>query len=364
MIRLWTDEFEPKKIKFTCESCKRDFDSDASLLRHVSHKHACKDFYGQKKIWEMRRNGQLAAKRKWKQGHSSEDAIDYETNRYGTKSYVDKFKKSKKDEDGPKYSYVCEDVRNCEDNGKAFLKIFHLIYQEKKKEALKNLEQYARGKVYDDCVNFTLDKVFNEKETYAHEFDKQNPQIFEDYFCGEEDLIDKNLDKALLGAFENRIEKKIGQAVMEWIDSFSVKISKRCSKQTENYAFCNFFGTFHKGLFQNLQDQALEDAFSFTEEELNEIEEQFERLQELRAFRTSKLETNSSTISNKNGSVNDIATKLEDHLSKQFKLSFDALLVKFAKESELGKKIETKIEAKISKEVEYLKAIDDDSDSE
>ena len=309
-------EFEPKRIKFACEACDQEFKSDATLLRHVSHKRACKDHYGEHKLWEMRRTGKLLAAKKWKKANRPHDKIEYKRNKCKTNNpnLMD-------DKNETKYSYVPEGVRKCTYPGVAFFKYFKIIYQTKKEDTLENLKVFAREMVYKKCVDFTLDKVFNEEQTYRIDYENHG-----------------DLEKALQVAFENRIEKKITQDVNEWIDYASIHLSKTCLKQSENFVFNNYFGKFRSDIFPILQGEVLDLVFDFTDEDFNKIEEHERkdrmdrRIYEFFFFRYVRL--------------------LDNELSK---------VSKQTPLGELGSRIEDKIGQMMSKQVKFLKIMADES---
>lgn len=312
-------EFEPKRVKFSCESCDQEFKSDATLLRHVSHKKSCKDHYGELKLWEMRRSGKLLAGKKWKRANRPHDKIEYARNKCTAKdaNLLD-------DRNEPKYSYVKEEVRKCTDAGVAFLKYFKIIYQKKKQGTLENLKDFARQKVYKNCVDFILDKIFNDEQTYTVAY----------YAHGD-------LEKALEKAFEDRIERKITQDVNEWIDYASIHLST-CQKQSENFAFNNYFGKFRSVIFPTLQDKVLDLVFNFADEDMNKIEEtdrkdrMDRRIYEFFFFRYDRL--------------------LDNELSQVSKETSNGMMLE-----ELGIKIGDKIDQMISKQVKILKNMTDEN---
>ena len=314
-------EFEPKKVKFACESCDQEFKSDASLLRHVSHKLACNEHYGEERLWEMRRSGKLLAGKKWKRANRPHDKIEYMKNKCTTKSTCN----SSADKNYPKFSYVSEGVRKCTYAGVAFRKYFRIIYQKKKQDTLDSLKEFARQKVYNNCVDFTLDKVFTEQKTYTIDYDDHG-----------------DLEKALEAAFEDRIERKIAQDVNEWIDNASIHLSITCQKQSENFVFNNFLAEFRSAIFPELQEKVLDLTFNFTDEDINNIKiEETDRkdridrrIYEFFFWRYVRL--------------------LDEELSQEPKETSIGI-----KLDELGNKIGDKISDLIYKQVKFLKNVDD-----
>ena len=320
-----------KEIK-KCDSCDQEFDSNASLLRHVSHKQICKDHYGIERIEEMRHEGRLLAKRKWKNSQSAKECIKYERNKCDKINYADS-KRRKESVQGKYYSYVSEGVRHHTDGGRAFYKFFKLIYQQKKEEILKDLEQFAYEKYHDKCVDFALDQAFNEENAYltTHYFEHFELVRNQEY-DEEEKLINENWEKSLEKTFNNRFNKRITKEATIWRNFTSLDISQKCDKQTENVAFCKFFGRFESEIFPGFQDDAIDKALEFTKEETKEIEEM-------------------------DDSDRGFAEHIETVLSRKYDRALDVFTNKvFEKDSDLKKNLEEKVVSMISKHVKYYKA--------
>ena len=57
---------------FACEFCHEKYDQQSSLLRHITHKKVCHEFYGQTRVSQMKRQARLLSKRKWSRSQSPE----------------------------------------------------------------------------------------------------------------------------------------------------------------------------------------------------------------------------------------------------------------------------------------------------
>ena len=235
-----------------CESCEKVFTSEVSLLRHVSHKKICKDHYGSDWIEKKRNEGRLQAKRKWKETQAPKELIDYERNKCDMINYADA-KRRRESAKGKHYSYVSEEVRQKTDGGKAFYKFFKLIYNLKREGSLKDLENFVHEKYFNKCVDFALDKVFNEEKPYV-----SNYHCYIQDFEEEEKLINQEWEKSLETSFDNYLKDKISKEVKSWKNFASHEFSLKCDKQLENFAFCNFFGDFEAEIFPPFFEDAME----------------------------------------------------------------------------------------------------------
>ena len=231
---------------FACESCSQEFGSNSSLLRHVSHKESCKEFYGEDRFLQMRRNGNLMSKKKWKQ------SFKYKSN--DNKTSNDKRKKRNVTSNGPYYSYVPERMRR-QIEGKALIKLVHSIYDCKKKESLEEFQEFALDAVFQRCEDVTLDELFDE-EYFLHVTKHLNITLFEkgarsgffhyvyfDHFTYE-DFVIENLEFEMESDFNRRLKKRRTEEEKRLIEYATLYLSRKCFKQCENIAFQHFFGKF------------------------------------------------------------------------------------------------------------------------
>ena len=138
-------------MRHTCEGCNDEFKEKSALLRHVSHRKSCKDYYGEKRFNQMKTEGKLVAKRKWWNNHAQEKIIAREK----LKSDPSKTKTAPK-----KQKYISQYERRNSVKGKAFTKFYFNVYFERKVVALKDLEDFAYNKCYDDAEEKAIDLTF------------------------------------------------------------------------------------------------------------------------------------------------------------------------------------------------------------
>ena len=241
-----------KKLEVvSCESCGQEFGDNSVLLRHVSHKEQCKDFYGEQRLFQMRRNGRLMAKKKWKQ------SLKYEKSPKGTnsKSLDEKPKKRNERNNGPYYPYIPEGVRQYTIEGRVFCSIFKIIYDKKKLAALEEFQEFALPSVFKRCVDVTLDEVLNEANLLDYE--KLYSRLYENRRHWEgfmnyiylphytsDDFIIANLERELESRYNFRLKNKKPEEEKKLIEYATLHLSRKCFKLCENTAFNHFFGKF------------------------------------------------------------------------------------------------------------------------
>ena len=202
----------------TCECCGQEFEATSSLLRHVSHKESCKNFYGEDRILQMRWNGKRMAKNKWNQ------SLRYKR-KQENKSSVAKLNRSDENNNGPYYPYIPERVRQWTIEGVVFHKLFKKIYEDRKKEALEEFQDFAMSSVFKRCVDVTLDEVFNEEnlidrgkiwersyENRRRWLDDCDIPLYKNYIYfphfTSDDFLIANLEKELESQFNSRLKKE------------------------------------------------------------------------------------------------------------------------------------------------------------
>merc|ERR1712062_875700 len=57
------------KKMFSSEFCHEKYNQESSLLRHITHKKVCCNFYGEERVSQMKRQSRLLSKRKWHRNH-------------------------------------------------------------------------------------------------------------------------------------------------------------------------------------------------------------------------------------------------------------------------------------------------------
>ena len=225
-----------------CEYCGQEFGEISSLLRHVTHKESCENFYGEDRISKMRLDGRRTANKKW-----------YKSN--ATKSSDDKRIKRSEKINGPYSSYIPERIRQRTIEGVVFHKLFKAIYEKKKLEALEEFQEFSLGAVFQRCEDVTLDELFDE-EYFLHVTKHLNITLFEkgarsgffhyvyfDHFTYE-DFVIENLEFKMESDFNRRLKKRRTEEEKRLIEYATLYLSRKCFKQCENIAFQHFFGKF------------------------------------------------------------------------------------------------------------------------
>ena len=236
-----------------CKACLQEFETTATLLRHISHKEFCKDKYGHGKYETMRYRARLESKRNWRKNKLTEDKINYRKD-----TYQNKAKGARKDH---YYSYVPVSTRRSF-AGKAFMKFFQSIYEGKKSQILDDFEeQFLKPKFSDIVESEALDLTFTEFSRYEEHFSIKSGICFLDPELEKsqlDKLVENNMEAALELAYNFHYKTKFDEATKEYIDNLKLLLTQNCLKQTENYAFCNHFGKFEVTTYQIIESKALD----------------------------------------------------------------------------------------------------------
>ena len=298
---------------FDCENCNLEFESKATLLRHVSHKKVCKSFYGKERLEDMRINNKLESKKKWWKKNSSEAKNKYQLN----KAKIKECKKQK---------YIRSEQRWSTDEGKAFTKFYQYLYNERKEFALEKLEK--SGFVYEkvrqkEAEEKAFDLVFTSvSNSFTKFFHLNAPYLMAEF---EEDYpIEEATEKAMNDAYEFLLERQIKHQMEDWLNSVSLEISQKCRDQGENSAFNNFFREFCSTLFPKIQEEALNLTFANLEKHCEELE--------------------------------ICEEKVEKYLEDTYYENLQKLSEKETIESDIGFKITLKLDSSISKQIRFMKA--------
>ena len=301
---------------FDCENCHLEFENRATLLRHISHKKACKSYYGEYHLNDMRIEGRLESKKKWWKENGKKVKNSYQQNKTRIK-------------DAKKEKYVCEKQRRCTDEGKAFVKFYEFVYMERKAEALQKLDEsrFAYDKVQKQAEEKAIDLVFTSRSDSFTRFFVQN--VPDGYSQFDEDCpIEEEVEKAMKESLQYNFDQQIKKDMEKWIDSVSLQISRKCRDQGENSAFNNYFKEFCFSIFPSIQEKSLDFAFSSFEkdcEELNICEEKVEKYLEDRYYE----------------SIEELSEKA----------TFDP-------HYDIGYKLHRKLDSRIAKQVRYMKAFE------
>ena len=305
-------------MRHICEGCMDEFDEKSALLRHVSHRKSCKEYYGERRFNQMRTEGKLVAKRKWWNTHAQEKIIAMEKIR-GDPSKAKKVKEMKKQK------YVSQYERRNSVTGKAFTKFYFYVYFERKVAALKGLEDFAYNKCYDNAEAKAIDltfetndwlTIFNENAGPGFSWVDKNEWLRELEY-DEDYPFDEEFEPAFQKAFDKFMTKEVAKEMDKWLDKVDYQIYDKCKKQGENTAFVHFYEEFCSNLYIKIQAEALDKVFeSIEEEDLSEH----------------KLEKNYSSI-------------------------FNDLLENASVSSELADKMSGKLDPKIDKQVRYMKGL-------
>ena len=307
-----------------CENCHLEFENQATLLRHVSHKKVCKSYYGEDRLIEMRIEGKLESKKKWWRENGKKVTQSYQIKKI-------RIREAKKDK------YVCEKQRRS-DPGKAFTKFYEFIYMRQKESLLDKLKKsgFAYDKLSSQAEAKAIDLVFDsERESFTSFFassvtgflsDGSQEQSLIQYL--RDKTIEEEIERAMKEAFEYNFEKQIKKETTIWIDKVSWQISRKCRDQGENCAFNNFFEEFCSTIFPIIQEKSLNFAFSNIEKDCVEL---------------------------------DICEeKLEKYLEDRYYESLEELSEKatFDADSDIGYKLTRKMDSRISKQIRYMKSLD------
>ena len=269
----------------------------------------------------MKTEGKLVAKRKWWNNHAQEKIIAMEKK----KSNPSKIKK------GPnevkKQKYVPQIERRKSVKGKAFTKFYFYVYFERNVAALKELEDFAYNKCYDDAEEKAIDltfetddwvTIFNENAGPGYSWvDKNNGLRALEY--DEDYPFDEEFEPAFQKAFDKYMTKEIRKEMDIWLDKVDNQIYDKCKKQGENTAFTHFYEEFCSNLYIKIQTETLDKVFESIEEDDDDLSEH-------------KFDQNYSRI-------------------------FNDLLETASVSSELADKMSEKLDPKIDKQVRYMKGL-------
>ena len=316
---------------FQCEGCHLDFETNGSLLKHISHREPCLIHYGQDRFDLMKCNARLSSKRKWKKANSAKSKMEYENNKFDPKN-PDKRKKT--EDNAHTYTYVPVAVRDTFD-GEVFLKVFNFIFQNKKQNVIDNYTKSLQDKFKDGVIDEALDLTFNDHEKLESKFRFENPQYFLDYDSEQtiEDLIENNLEKTLEMRFDSEFKSLMNFKVSKLTDRLKVLITQNCFKQAEQHSLKRYLGKFRVTTYKQIEDEAMDFVFNTGIDELEDH----------------KIEGTWNT-SNRNASFDE---KIEWFLEKKMSEALEKLV--FASyESEVTTALETKIEAKMLDVLDYV----------
>ena len=310
---------------FECDNCHVEFSSKPTLLRHVSHKKACKLFYGEDRLEEMRIEGRLKSKRRWWKGHELEAKKKYQVNK-------DKIKERKKQR------YVKAEQRSGTDAGRAFSHFYLFTYNFCKEEAMKTLAKsdFPYDKVYKKAVAHTMDMVMNDHGQKDHKRFSNlyvlnaNDPIFKSYDPNKPSEGDKDypvaeeIEKAMIQAYEYNFKIVVKREMEAWLDSVSLQISEKCRNQGETSAFNMFFDQFCATVFPTINEESLERTFA----SLEDLDE----------------------------NVDDV--EIEQYLAKKYLEFLEKEAIEAAIETDLAYSLQMSLEPKIEKQVRFMKAFE------
>ena len=317
---------------FKCEECLQEFETNGSLLKHISHREICLLHYGSDRFDQMKFESKLASKRKWKQAQSDKHKIEYEKNRYDTKNA----NKRKKSEENPyRYSYVPVAVRNTFE-GKSFIELFKFLFEMKRSEMLEKFSKSLKDKFNDETIDKALDIALTDCDQYEQTFLVQNPEyaLYYDSYTIEvlEQMVSDNLEKALEDVYNTNFAKIMDEKVSKWVDFLRIQVTKNCYTQGEKYSLRNFLGKYEVSTFLQILDEALDNVFDHGLDELSD-----DKIEKTR-------------FSDHWDATFD--QKIEFFLDEKLSVSLGKLVLN-SYDPEMAKAIEKKIETLISDQIEY-----------
>ena len=125
---------------YNCDGCHQDFQTNSSLLRHISHRKDCLSQYGEEKFGQMKHEANLSSKQKWKKANAAKLKKEYHKEKYDTKNPE---KRPKAEISSSKrYSYVPVAIRDTFE-GASFLKFFQFTFERKKIDMVNNFENFS-----------------------------------------------------------------------------------------------------------------------------------------------------------------------------------------------------------------------------
>ena len=237
---------------YPCKCCGVVFKEKSSLLRHISHKPLCKKYYGEEKFNDLRREARLASKRKWKQDHSEQEKEKY-------RNQKNKYKKYHQDR------YVNAKKRKRSKEGETFQQLFMAAYSKAQRILWDKLFDDAFEKIYANAIEQALDDTFGSFD-FLHLFNKNVgwTDCDEDGDGAYEKDCDiyEEIEKAINDTYERKYEEKEEELSLEWIRKRELNITLNCLEKCEQKAFTKHFNEFETRHFNEIQDMAMDDAFS------------------------------------------------------------------------------------------------------
>ena len=306
-------------MKFSCQSCQSEFENEGNLLRHISAKKICQQFYGKEKLEEMRKKGRKKAVQKWKSANSGK----YHENKCTIESIENE--SAPKQEKEKIYSYVPNEVRTSTKQGKAFTTFFKLIFDRKISEYLDNFKDSLKEKMYNATVDHTLDSIFN--AIHSERFPHWLP-CWEKYgFDWEEDPSSDNFEKQFQKVYEKKLAKSYESNVEYTFNIIEIRITNNCYKPHETYAFCNFLDKFSK-LLPDIEQKAIEseelEDFDAVDESFFNKATDFEDLQRIYfERRLARLEKINQELLSKLGTESEMGKTLERRIDEELSMFFD-----------------------------------------
>ena len=231
---------------YKCKHCKKPFHEESSLLRHISHKIACKDHYGEE-LKEMRRVARLQSKRSCNQRWAK---VNDQAERYEREKEQRKIKAKKRYQNKklPKNSLKSEAFE------KLYLAIYELIEAEVTNAKLHSLAHKA---VYCDAYDLSMDLAMTDWE----EIMKKNIKNCKDWEIEDKYDLNTEIEKAHEDTFQLHLAKSTEHFVDSWVHEQQANIYRRCWSKGESRAK-NFFQDFCNDLFPIIEDHAMDFAFT------------------------------------------------------------------------------------------------------
>ena len=235
----------------SCNFCQIVFEEKSSLLRHISHKPKCKNFYGDETFNQLRREARLASKRRWKHEHA-----DQENEK--KRNQKEKYKKYEQDR------YVNVKDRKKSKEGNTFEKVYQAAYSNAHSILWDKLYDQAFEKVFDDAIDQALDETFGTYD-FQHLFNKNVGWHYDEDGDGayEKDCdVYEEIEKAIEDTNDKKMDETLQNLSQKWINNRRLNIDYKCLVQSERKAFTEYFDEFKVNHFNVIQDKAMDDAFS------------------------------------------------------------------------------------------------------
>ena len=198
---------------FSCDFCHEKYDQESSLLRHITHKKVCCNFYGEDRVSQMKRQSRLLSKRKWHRNHPE--------SRSSEKTVLKKAKQKK--------TYIPVHIIKS-DEGQAFSKFYELIYHECESNFINDV-------LCDKAYDAVYDVVYNKAMDMALKSD--------DYIKAVDDLKeDDQVEQILNTHLDQNFHAQIDQEIDEWIKTKQLEMYEKCYKRIEKQCFSLHFQDF------------------------------------------------------------------------------------------------------------------------